>query len=162
MEKISAVYQVINTITGDRYVGSSKDVERRWAYHKCPSVWEHLNRPLYKDMQKYGIDKFKFQILAPVMEERLREVEQEFIDMLKPAYNQVNASRWTDEKMRAARKKYRQTEKGKAVDRAIAKKYSSQPCSYNGETLRLGTLVMRFVRAGIPHANIEAKKYLIK
>ena len=65
MEKISAVYQVINTITGDRYVGSSKDVERRWAYHKCPSVWEHLNRPLYKDMQKYGIDKFKFQILAP-------------------------------------------------------------------------------------------------
>ena len=40
MIKISAVYQIINNITGDRYVGSSNNVKRRWARHKCPSSLE--------------------------------------------------------------------------------------------------------------------------
>ena len=33
--KTSAVYKITNTITGDFYIGSSKDVKRRWAVHKC-------------------------------------------------------------------------------------------------------------------------------
>ena len=37
--KISGVYRITNTITGDFYIGSSKDVRRRWAAHKCPYVW---------------------------------------------------------------------------------------------------------------------------
>ena len=42
MNKISAVYKIVNTITGDCYIGSSKDVKHRWANHKCPSKWrEH-------------------------------------------------------------------------------------------------------------------------
>ena len=87
-EKISAVYQIVNTVTNERYVGSSRDVILRWACHKCPSKWkENPNSQLYKDFQKYGIDKFRFQILAPVMPEYLKQVEQEFIELLKPAYN---------------------------------------------------------------------------
>lgn len=92
MEKISAVYKIVNTVTDDFYVGSSKNVFRRWADHKCPSMWKQLpNSQLYRDMQKYGVDKFRFRILAPVMEEYLKQVEQEFIDMLKPTYNDRRA-----------------------------------------------------------------------
>lgn len=37
MNKISAVYKIVNKVTGDFYIGSSKDVKRRWIQHKCPS-----------------------------------------------------------------------------------------------------------------------------
>lgn len=40
------------------------------------------------------------------------------------------------------------------------RKYQNQLCCYNGEVLKLYTLVMRFKRAGIEHPTLEAKKYL--
>lgn len=167
-EKISAVYQIINTITNDRYVGSSVDVKRRWMQHNCKCFWKQCpNKKLYQDMQKYGPENFRFQILASVMPEHLKQVEQEFIDMLNPTYNVIyakgnnpesNKKYEQSDKGRETRRKYNQSERRKEVD----KKYSSQPCLYNGEILRLRTLSMRFRRAGIKHATLEAKKYIIK
>lgn len=152
--KISAVYKIVNTVTGDFYVGSSKNVKQRWANHKCPSKWnEHPNNPLYLDMQKYGVDKFRFQILAPVMPEYMKQVEQEFIEMLQPTYNNFNAKGQDVERY----KKWHQSEKGKEANR----KYHSQLCSYNGETLTLNTLSARFRKVGIEHPTKEAKKYLL-
>lgn len=59
MEKISGVYKITNTVTNDFYIGSSKDVNKRGANHKCPSTWKKCpNNPMYLDMKKYGIDKF--------------------------------------------------------------------------------------------------------
>lgn len=136
-EKISAVYQIINTVTGDRYVGSSRDVNRRYLEHRRPSRWDtYSNNPLYQDMQKYGLENFRFQILAPVMEEYLKQVEQEFIEMLNPTYNQVNAYGIDIEKDKAANRRYnqsdkrkeaskrwRQSEKGKEYEKEYGKMY---------------------------------------
>lgn len=153
MEKISAVYQIVNEATGDRYVGSSKNVKQRWRQHKKPSVWKrHPNSSLYKDFQKYGIENFRFQILAPIIPERLKEVEQRFIEMLKPAYNNNNAKGWNIE---------RQKETKKGYNKGYNKRYYHQPCLYNGETLTLKALFRRFQRAGIEHPTLEAKKYLV-
>ena len=165
-KKISAVYKIVNTVTGDFYVGSSKNVLRRWMEHKRLSAWNQCpNKPLYKDMQLYGTDKFKFQILAPVMEEHLKDVEQEFIEMLCPTYNMMNAKGWDVERIKETCRKssraYHQTEKGKEAMIKANKKYYNRPCLYNGETLTLSTLAMRFSRAGIEHPVLEAKKYLI-
>ena len=67
MNKISAVYKITNTITGDFYIGSSNDVKRRWKEHKCPSYLKNYpNNPMYLDMQKYGLDKFDFQVIEEV------------------------------------------------------------------------------------------------
>ena len=41
------------------------------------------------------------------------------------------------------------------------KQYNNQLCSYNGQTLTLCTLSMRFRSQGIDNSVIEAKKYLI-
>lgn len=192
MNKISAVYKIVNTITGDFYVGSSINVFNRWVEHKKLSIWKRCpNSPMYKDFQKYGLDKFRFQILAPVMPEYLKQVEQEFIDLLHPTYNNIRANgidlerrkewhkeyeqsekgkeyrrkyRKTEEGKevhKKAHRKYRQTEKGKEVNRKAQKKYYNRLCSYNGETLTLGTLIMRFRKSGIEHPTSEAKKYLI-
>ena len=139
--KICGVYKITNTVTGDFYIGSSKDVKQRWACHKCPSKWnEYPNNPMYLDMQKYGVDKFSFQILEEVEESFLKEREQQFIETLKPAYNNNRANGWDIERY---------------------KEYHNQLCSYNGETLTLNALRIRFRRAGIPHPVLEAKKYLI-
>ena len=95
MEKISGIYRITNTITGDSYIGSSKDVKRRWRSHKCQSSWNNNpNKQLYHDMKKYGLDKFEFEILAEVEIASLKETEQEFIETLKPTYNDRNANGW--------------------------------------------------------------------
>ena len=155
---ISAVYKILNTVTGDFYIGSSRNVKRRWAVHKCPSVWkQHPNNPMYKDMQKYGVESFSFQILVPVLPEYLTQVEQEFIEMLNPTYNNNNAKGWDTEQYKETNRKYKQSEKGKKAIR----KYYNQLCEYNGETLTLKALICRFQRAGIEYATLEAKKYLV-
>jgi hypothetical protein len=113
-------------------------------------------------MEKYGLENFRFQILAPVIQECLKQVEQEFIEMLKPTYNKYRANGRDVEKQRGYQKeylnRYRQSEKYKEA----YKKYYSQLCNYNGEILNLHALKHRFQRAGIPHATLEAKKYIIK
>ena len=175
MEKISGVYKITNTVTGDFYIGSSKDVKKRWREHKKPSIWKRYpNSQLYLNMQKYGVDKFDFQVIEEVEESFLKEKEQYFIESLKPTYNQMNAKGRDakkfkesqkkyiqSEKFKECQKKYRQSEKGKESRRKSHNKYYNQLCCYNNETLTLCALSTRFKRQGIPHPVIEAKKYLI-
>lgn len=188
MVKISGVYLIVNTVTKDSYVGSSKDVKKRWSGHRCPSMWaEHPNSPLYLDMQKYGIKNFRFQILAPIEPENLKDAEQKFIEMLKPTYNSINAKGWNVEKIRKSQikyrqsenrkeymkkylqsekvkdymKEYRQSEKYKKTAKESNKKYFNRLCYYKGEKLTLCALCSRFQRAGIDHPTQEARKYLI-
>ena len=175
-EKICAVYKITNTVTGDFYIGSSKDVKRRWAEHKKPSIWKRFSKnPMYLDMQKYGVDKFEFQVIAEVETDKLKETEQKFIEKLKPTYNDRNANGLDVERhkesQRKASIKYRKTDKNKEYQKEYQKtdkgkeshrKYNNQLCYYNGETLTLNALSTRFMRQGIPHPTLEAKKYLLQ
>ena len=178
-EKLCAVYRIINTVTGDFYIGSSKDVKRRWSSHKWQLTWNNYpNKQLYKDMKKYGVDKFEFQVIAEVEACSLKEIEQQFIETLKPTYNQMNAdgldieryketkkeyqkSNKGKESKRKANNKYKKSNKGKESNKKSCNKYNNQLCFYNGKTITLNALSMRFKRMGIDHCTSEAKKYLI-
>lgn len=153
MEKVCIVYKFTNTITGDFYIGSRKNVKLRLANHKRQPIWIAIpNDQMYQDIQKYGEDKFDFEILEileEAEEEKLKEVEQEFIETLKPAYNQMNA-------------KDLYIDKHKETHKKAQNKYNNQLCNFNGEILTLGALYMRFYRAGIEHPQLEAKKYLLE
>ena len=127
-EKISAVYKITNTATNDFYIGSSKNVKQRWAVHKCKSKWnEQPNNPLYLDMQKYGVDKFAFEILEVVEPEELKEKEQKFIETLKPIYNRCNANGLNidrfKEYQKEYQKKYEKTDKRKEYKKEYNKEY---------------------------------------
>lgn len=175
IKKISGVYKITNTLTGDFYIGSSKDVKRRLACHKCLSKWkEYPNNPMYLDMKKYGVDKFEFQILEEVEIDYLKESEQKFIEILKPTYNNYNAKGWDIERRKEYQKKYnkeyyQQNRENKKEyqkeyyqqNRENKKEYYQQFCSYNSETLTLAALVTRFRRAGIKNPTLEAKKYIL-
>ena len=103
---------------------------------------------MYQDMQKYGVDKFAFEILAEVEADKLKEKEQKFIETLKPIYNDRNANGWNIERC-------------KETQRKAVNKYQNQLCLYNNETLTLGALRMRFRRQGLSNPSAEAKKYLL-
>ena len=157
-EIISGIYKITNTVTGDFYIGSSKDVKKRWAAHKCQSTWKNYpNIPMYIDMQKYGTDKFDFQVIAEVEAGSLKDAEQKFIETLKPAYNNYRAKGLNIERQKKYHKKYNKSDKYKEYQ----KEYRNQHCCYNGETLTLNALRLRFKRKGIDHPIQEAKKYLL-
>ena len=158
-EIISGIYKITNTITNDFYIGSSKNVKRRWRAHKCKSTWKNNpNKQLYQDMQKYGLDKFDFQILAEVEEGKLKETEQQFIETLKPSYNQMNANGLNIERHKKYKKEYNKSDKRKESNR----KYKNQLCFYNGQTITLCALRTRFERKGLSNPTVEAKKYLLQ
>ena len=165
-EIICAVYKIINTITGDFYIGSSKNIKIRWKNHKCLSTWkQYPNNPMYLDMRKYGIDKFAFEILEVVEEDSLKEKEQEFIETLNPTYNQMNANGWDIERrkefQKEYQKEYQKTDKYKESHRKASNKYNNQLCCYNNETLTLTALRTRFRRQALSNPTAEAKKYLV-
>ena len=157
--KISAVYKITNTITGDCYIGSSKDVKRRWAQHKCKYTWNKCpSNQMYIDMQKFGLDKFVFEILEEVEEDKLKEKEQKFIETLKPNYNSNRANGLDFERY----KEYNKSDKRKKSHKKAQNKYNNKLCFYNGEILTLNALSIRFWKQGIVHPSVEAKKYIIK
>ena len=184
-KKISCIYKITNTVTGDFYIGSSKNVKRRWKEHKCKSKWNRYpNNPMYQDMRKYGVDKFVFEVLAEVEVEELKEKEQQFIETLNPTYNNYRAKGLDIERYKEAQKKYQKTDKCKDYQKQYKKtdkykkaqkeynksekrkkaqkEYDNQLCCYNGETLTLCALRNRFRKMGISNPTQEAKKYLLK
>lgn len=191
--KISGVYKVANNVTGDFYIGSSKDIKQRWARHKCPSAWRYNpGVKLYQAFIKYGLDNFIFEVIEET--DNLKEREQYWIEQLKPSYNSFwayghNEERWKETSKRWHKEWYKahldeHSAKKKAyyeahIEEVLAKKkayyeahrdglliknksYYNRLCLYEGETLTLNALRARFIRQGIPHAALEAKKYLIE
>ena len=157
MKKICIVYKFTNTVTGDFYIGSRNNIKKSLANHKY-QVWISIpNDKMYQDIQKYGDDNFDLEVLEVVEPEQLKEVEQKFIETLKPTYNQMNEKDLNVER----RKEYQKTEKGKESQKKAVNKYQNQLCSYNGETITLNALSARFRRKGISNPFAEAKKYLL-
>ena len=152
--KISGVYKITNNITGDFYIGSSKDIKSRWANHKSPSVWKlRPGMKLYQAFIKYGLNNFTFDIIEETAE--LHNREQYYIEQLKPSYNNLYAKGRNTER----RKEWKKTNRDKQL--AKIKAYCSRLCFYENETLTLGALSRRFFKQGIPHSTVEAKKYLL-
>ena len=167
--KTSGVYQIINTITGDFYIGSSIDLKKREKEHFSSSVWKYKpNKPLYKDMQQYGKDNFLFKPIWLCDPKELKKYEQIAIDKYKPKYNVCAA--YTGMSKEEYKKQYykEHTDSIKQYNKEHAdskkqynKQYRNQQCLYENEMLSLNALRIRFSRKGIEHPTLEAKKYLI-
>ena len=111
-KKIIGVYKITNTVTGDFYIGSSKNVKERWKQHKIPSTWDRFpNNQMYQDFQKYGVNKFSFQVIAEVEIDKLKEAEQQYIEKMQPTYNQMNAKGWDIIRYKEHYKVYRKEHK---------------------------------------------------
>lgn len=86
MNKICGIYKITCTITGDFYIGSSKNISKRWNAHCAPCTHKaYPNYKMYQDMDKYGLENFTFEVLEETEDLKVRE--QFYMDTLKPTYN---------------------------------------------------------------------------
>lgn len=70
------IYSITNKKTGQKYIGQSKDITRRF--------WQHKNQGqsasrIDRAINKYGADKFNFEILEECKPSELNELETKYI-----------------------------------------------------------------------------------
>jgi len=82
----SGIYKITCTPTGKIYIGSAKNLRKRWHGHCWAlNAKRHPNTYLQHAWDRYGADAFTFDILELVMfPEYLTEREQHYLDALHP------------------------------------------------------------------------------
>ena len=88
MKEIIGVYMLLNKNTNQFYIGSSKNIDRRFYQHRYNK--DRMTTKLYNDMKN---NDFDFIVLTECSVNELKQKEQELIDLLKPYYNTNYASR---------------------------------------------------------------------
>ena len=90
MTKIICIYKITNTITGDFYIGQTIDFHDRQLQHK-----RDPQPKMRDDVEKYGWDAFKFEVVEECSREDLNDRENYYITKLDPAYNTIKIHNWT-------------------------------------------------------------------
>ena len=85
---MKGIYLITNKVNGNRYIGMSNNIKRRFMEHKSPKNVTNKTTVLSKSFRKYGVDNFIFEILEKVDDiNLLPEKEIYWIDKIKPEYN---------------------------------------------------------------------------
>ena len=86
------IYQIINDINGKIYVGKTEEtIEKRWKEHCNDSTKERCkDRPLYRAMNKYGIENFHIELIEQT--DSPNEREQFWIERLQSFKYGYNAT----------------------------------------------------------------------
>lgn len=78
------IYEILNTINGKRYVGSSIDIKHRLSNHRNNLKKDkHSNKYLQAAWNKYGQESFEFKQILECRQEDLLMYEQLIIDGYK-------------------------------------------------------------------------------
>lgn len=79
------VYKITCLLNDKIYIGSSKNILRRFSQHKnFLKKGGHHNYYLQEDWDKYGEENFKFEILEECKEGERYILEQKYLDLLRP------------------------------------------------------------------------------
>jgi group I intron endonuclease len=79
---------IVNKINGKCCIGSSVDINKRWAQHKCTlRTNNHKNKHLQNAWNKYGENNFFFKIIFFCEQNDLFLHEQKFLDINVGGYN---------------------------------------------------------------------------
>lgn len=90
------IYRIVNLISGDFYIGSSKDIERRWSEHKRKlNIRKHQNVILQRAWDKYGENNFSFEVVETCSLENLLVLENHYLSK-NPKYNIVKVAKGGD------------------------------------------------------------------
>ncbi len=83
------IYKITNKETGDFYIGQSRRLEKRLRAHFQKYIKPYHSKKFKSDIEKYGRDGFKIEILEYCDVSELIQKERYYINKLKPTYNTV-------------------------------------------------------------------------
>ena len=84
----SCIYEIINTKTQDKYIGSTVNfISRKSRHFTNLENNQHENKHLQSAYNKYGKDNFRFNIILFCDKNNLLLYEQNILDAWKPEYN---------------------------------------------------------------------------
>lgn len=87
-KQISGIYLITNIKNNYVYIGSSKNISKRFSNHKSKlNRGVHENYLLQKDFLKYGKDNFTFSILMICNEDDLQKYEEKYFSQFLNVYN---------------------------------------------------------------------------
>lgn len=89
------IYLITNKLNNKCYVGQSVDIARRWRQHR--EAASHGETPLYKAIQKYGIENFEFSILEECLKEELDCKEIQYIERYNSYFEGYNQTKGGDQ-----------------------------------------------------------------
>lgn len=103
--RVCAVYRILNTVTGESYVGGTINVEGRWRKHRSRlRAGKHCNRKMQASWNKYGESAFVVEILEKCDRSQLRTVEKceiAKLDSCKKGFNSTPLGAGPDYETRA-------------------------------------------------------------
>lgn len=74
------VYKILNTLNGKVYIGQTNNSDLRWSQHRSNAKYNIGEQVITRAMIKYGIDAFKFEVIAGCKsQENVNVVEVECI-----------------------------------------------------------------------------------
>jgi len=91
LNNIMGIYKITNKINNKIYIGSSKDITKRWQYHINDLMYNrHHSYKLQKDFNEFGLNAFVFEIIQIVEDKnKLLDIEQDFMDKTQCWLNEI-------------------------------------------------------------------------
>lgn len=84
----SGIYILYNIFTGRKYIGSSRNLRHRKSSHfSGMRTGSHENYKILREVNQYGVDGFRWEVLETCEIDKLMEREQWWLDNLKPELN---------------------------------------------------------------------------
>ena len=126
------IYKIENNINHKVYIGQSTNIELRWRHHRSPNSSIRLIYPLYRAIDKYGIENFSFDIIEECKKEELDEREIywiNFYNSFNEGYNQTSGGQGAKDKGRVlkleqVREIRKELQFSNKTEKEIAKEYS--------------------------------------
>ena len=84
------IYKITNLKNNKVYIGQSVDIERRWSSYYCLGVKVKGQPKLYRSLNKYGLDKHKFEIVTTCEKEELNKLERYYQELYNSVENGLN------------------------------------------------------------------------
>ena len=92
------IYKITNILNNKIYIGKTEHIDpiKRWKEHIKDSKRErNKNRPIYKAINKYGVENFSFEILEETDKPEQQEIYYiSLYDSYKNGYNATIGRRW--------------------------------------------------------------------